>query len=106
MAAEPIKLTDGPVAQPVAQSVQDCTCGESNEGQIVLDSRQIPHAIRHATIFGALDSLALGFSLDLVASHDPLPLLAQAKQRYADAFTTQYVERGPDAWTIRFTRLT
>jgi uncharacterized protein (DUF2249 family) len=40
----------------------------------------------------------------LVAPHDPLPLLAQAKDRYGDTFDVDYLERGPDAWHLRFER--
>ena len=62
-----------------------CACGEHDgEGFPELDVRLIPHAIRHATIFGALDSLAVGAGLVIIANHNPLPLLAQVQQRYRD----------------------
>ena len=69
-----------------------------------LDARTIPHAIRHATIFGALDAVAPGRSMVLVAPHDPLPLLAQVETRYAGAFTAEYLERGPEAWRLSLAR--
>ena len=35
-----------------------CACGESDGPDLpVLDARSVPHAIRHATIFGALDAV-------------------------------------------------
>lgn len=82
-----------------------CTCGEADSEQIVLDARVIPHAIRHATIFGALNSLATGTSLDLIASHDPIPLRTQLEQQNPGSFSTDYVTSGPDEWVLRFTRL-
>lgn len=80
-----------------------CACGETGATVPELDARQIPHAIRHATIFGALDSLAPDAAMDLLAPHDPQPLLAQVAHRYPDGFAVEYLERGPE-WRLRFTR--
>ena len=82
----------------------ECGCGEKNPaGDLpVLDARAVPHAIRHATIFGALDSIGAGGGLVLVAPHDPLPLLEQVEQRSPGLFSVDYLERGPEAWRIRF----
>jgi uncharacterized protein (DUF2249 family) len=82
-----------------------CTCGEENSKRVVLDARLIPHAIRHATIFGALDSIETGASIDLIASHDPLPLLAQLKARNPGAFEISYLLEGPKDWALRITRV-
>lgn len=82
-----------------------CTCGEvDGPGYPELDARQVPHAIRHATIFGALEAVRPGGGLVLVAPHDPLPLLGQIEQRYPGAFEHSYVERGPEAWRLAFVR--
>ena len=64
--------------------------------------REVPHAIRHATVFGALESLNARQGLVLVASHDPLPLLAQVRDRTGDRFAVTYLERGPEAWRLQF----
>ena len=85
-------------------AAHQCNCGESAHQEPVLDARLIPHAVRHAAIFGALDSLGAGQGLVLVAPHDPLPLLAQAKDRYAGAITIEYLEQGPEAWHLRLSR--
>ena len=84
----------------------ECGCGEQDPAGVLpeLDARAVPHAIRHATIFGALDSVAAGGGMVLVAPHDPLPLLAQLEQRSPGLFTVDYLERGPEAWRIRFVR--
>jgi uncharacterized protein (DUF2249 family) len=79
-----------------------CGCGgaeEANEPE--LDVRDVPHAIRHATVFGALDAVPAGTAMVLIAHHDPLPLLAQIEQRHPGVFAVEYLERGPDAWRLR-----
>ncbi|WP_183097463.1 DUF2249 domain-containing protein [Nocardioides pelophilus] len=82
-----------------------CTCGEvDGPDHPELDARAIPHAIRHATIFGALESLEPGSGLVLLAPHDPLPLLAQIDQRWPGRFTTDYRERGPETWKLALVR--
>lgn len=81
-----------------------CACGGHDDAVPVLDVRQIPHAIRHATVFGALTAIAPGFSLDLVAPHNPLPLLAQVEERQPGAFAVTYLVEGPQDWTVRLTR--
>ena len=82
-----------------------CGCGETaGEGHPELDVRTVPHAIRHATVFGALDAVAPGAGLVLVAPHDPLPLLGQIEQRTGGAFAVTYLTRGPEAWRIELLR--
>lgn len=82
-----------------------CSCGETDgPAHPELDARAIPHAIRHATIFGALDGVRPGKGLVLVAPHDPLPLLAQLEQRAPGAFEVSYLERGPEAWRLALVR--
>lgn len=84
----------------------ECSCGAQDPAGVLpeLDARAVPHAIRHAAIFGALDSVEAGGGMVLVAPHDPLPLLAQVEQRSPGLFTVDYLERGPEAWRIRFIR--
>ena len=80
-----------------------CACGETDgPGYPELDVRQVPHAIRHATVFGALETVEPGGGLVLVAPHDPLPLLAQVSERFDGRFAVEYVERGPDTWRLAF----
>ncbi|MGP9683844.1 MULTISPECIES: DUF2249 domain-containing protein [unclassified Brachybacterium] len=69
-----------------------------------LDAAAIPHSIRHAAVLGALDSIRPGFSMDLVAPHDPKPLLAQAQARYDAGVDIDYLVSGPDEWVLRLTR--
>ena len=82
-----------------------CGCGGHDEaGYPELDARAVPHAIRHATIFGALEGVGVGGGMVLVAPHDPLPLLAQIEQRWPGAFEVSYTERSPEAWRVLFVR--
>jgi uncharacterized protein (DUF2249 family) len=81
----------------------ECACGCADTGEPELDVRPIPHAIRHATVFGALGAVPVGGSLRLIAPHDPQPLLAQIAEREAGIEVT-YLVRGPQAWTLRLTR--
>ena len=87
-----------------APATGGCACGGHDTAVPELDVRTIPHAIRHATVFGALGAIAPGFALDLVAPHDPLPLLAQIEDREPGAFETAYLQAGPEAWRLRLTR--
>ena len=80
------------------------TCGCADEELPELDARAIPHAIRHATIFGALSAVKPGGAMVLVAPHDPKPLLAQIAEREGDAIEVSYLEEGPKAWRLKFTR--
>lgn len=83
-----------------------CGCGgvEASDDALVLDVRDVPHAIRHATVFGAVGAVPVAGSLVLVAPHDPLPLLGQLDEREPGAFSVTYDQRGPDAWRVRLTR--
>ena len=82
-----------------------CACGEApTAGLPELDVRNVPHEIRHATVLGALDSVAPGGGLVLVAPHDPLPLLAQIEQRAPGRIETSYLQRGPEAWRLQLLR--
>lgn len=82
-----------------------CACGEQDpEGYPELDARSIPHAIRHATIFGALDTVSAGSGLVLLAPHDPLPLLGQIGERWPGQFAVEYLEKGPQTWRLALTR--
>lgn len=96
-------MTDLHPELPLA-GTHSCACGEHADELPELDARAIPHAIRHATIFGALDSLSAGQGIVLIAPHDPLPLLSQARSRYGDTLAVEYLQRGPDAWRLQLVR--
>lgn len=100
--AENVAAEDHATPQHGAAGV--CECGVVDEPAFPeLDVRAVPHAIRHATVFGALDAIAPGGGLVLVAPHDPLPLLAQIEQRAPGRFGVSYLQRGPDDWRLQLT---
>jgi uncharacterized protein (DUF2249 family) len=81
-----------------------CGCGGAATSDPMLDVRQLPHALRHGMVFGALDALPAGGAVVLVAPHDPLPLLAQLAERRPDAFDVTYLQAGPSEWRLRLAR--
>jgi len=81
-----------------------CACGEHDHGMPELDVQTIPHAIRHAAIKGALGSLTPGSGMIISATHDPVPLLQQVAHEAPGAFSTQYLDEGPERWRIAFVR--
>lgn len=50
-----------------AEPSHNCGCGETDADDPVLDVRDVPHSIRHATVFGAFDAVPDGGALVLVA---------------------------------------
>ncbi|MFC5928362.1 DUF2249 domain-containing protein [Cryobacterium melibiosiphilum] len=82
-----------------------CSCGaEDSIDYPEFDVRTVPHAIRHATVFGAADAIAAGSGLVIVAPHDPLPLLGQLEARHPGRFTITYLDRTPEAVRVQLTR--
>ena len=105
---DPPDHRDRPAAATVSAETHGAACGcggsDGDQDAPVLDVRDVPHAIRHATVFGAVGAVPLAGSLVLVAPHDPLPLLRQLEEREPGAFGVSYDQRGPDAWRVRLTR--
>ena len=69
------------------------------------DARGVAKRFRHAAIFGALDALNRGETMRFVNDHDPLPLLAQLRERYDDSLSIVYRQREAGAVVIDFTML-
>lgn len=93
-------MTELPITEPAG-----CQCGHHDDSLPVLDARSIPHAIRHASILGAVASLTPGRALALVAPHDPIPLLAQIAEAHGESIEVSYLERGPEAWKLKLARV-
>lgn len=81
-----------------------CACGGHDEEMPEMDVQTIPHAVRHAAIFGAIESLRPGFGLVISATHDPVPLLNQLADRHGDTYRTRYLDEGPERWRILIRR--
>ena len=67
------------------------------------DARGVSKRFRHASIFGALESLEHGEAMRFVNDHDPVPLLRQIEERYGTQVSAQYVTREPGNFVIDFT---
>lgn len=80
-----------------------CTCGQATTEPVLVAS-EIPAAIRHGAILGAVAELKPGTSMILVAPHDPVPLLTQIKEKEGESITVEYVEAGP-GWKLRLARV-
>lgn len=73
-------------------------------GQIpTLNASEIPHAVRHGAIHGALGTRNVGEAMILIAPHNPLPLLKEVEAR-EETFELEYLQEGPTDWHIKFTR--
>jgi uncharacterized protein (DUF2249 family) len=83
----------------------NCECGVIETDEPVLDVREVPHSVRHATVFGAFDAVETAGALILVAPHDPIPLLHQLHDRTGGRIRIDYLDRGPEAWRLRLTKL-
>lgn len=59
------------------------------------DARGIGRRFRHAAISGAFDALEPGEGMRFVNDHDPVPLLAQLRERYGEALVVGYRQRNP-----------
>lgn len=81
-----------------------CACGHEDTAVPVIDVRVIPHAVRHGSIFGALNTLAVGDALELVVDHEPIPLLNQLDQLNPGMFEHEFLQRG-EVVRLRLTRL-
>jgi uncharacterized protein (DUF2249 family) len=67
------------------------------------DARGIGKRFRHAAIFGALDALVPGETMRFFNDHDPIPLLRQIEQRYANGVIVEYKQREQGVVIIDFT---
>lgn len=97
---------DAPAGAPAADAAADAAAPTDLDvtSYPELDATVVPHAVRHATIFGGLDAVEPGSGMVLVAPHDPLPLLAQIEQRWPGRFRVEYLTRGPVTWRLAFVR--
>jgi uncharacterized protein (DUF2249 family) len=70
-----------------------------------IDVRILPHAERHARIFGTLGTLTPGGALFITSDHEPRPLHYQLETAFPGKFAWEYLEQGPEVWRVEITRL-
>jgi uncharacterized protein (DUF2249 family) len=66
------------------------------------DVRGVSKRLRHAAIFGALESMEQGEVMRFINDHDPLPLLSQIANRYDGQVRHAYIQNSPEAVVIDF----
>ena len=71
---------------------------------IVINAPVLPPPVRHQTIFDVFEALPVRHSALLINDHDPKPLLYQLKAEQPGVFTVEYVESGPERFSIKVTR--
>lgn len=70
-------------------------------GQIkTIDVRPIEPREKHNEIFKMFFSLKPGEIMHLINDHDPKPLYYQMKAEIKDEFEWEYIEQGPETWTV------
>lgn len=69
-----------------------------------LNASEIPHAVRHGAIHGALGTLNVGEAMILIAPHNPVPLLKEIEAR-EESFALEYLKEQPQDFHIKFTRV-
>jgi uncharacterized protein (DUF2249 family) len=71
----------------------------------VIDLRMLAPRERHARVFGLVDALPMGESLQLLNDHDPQPLKFQLEDRAIGQFEWTALESGPAVWRLQITRV-
>ncbi|MBK9207482.1 MAG: DUF2249 domain-containing protein [Anaerolineales bacterium] len=72
----------------------------TNTPRTTVDVRTLAPMYRHQRIFETFESLQPGENFLLVNDHDPKPLYYQFQAERADQFTWDYVEKGPEVWSV------
>jgi uncharacterized protein (DUF2249 family) len=70
-----------------------------------LDVRAIRKPDKHPRIFEGFDALGVGESFVLINNHDPKHLREEFEADHSGEFGWEYLQRGPERWEIRITRL-
>ncbi|HQR03218.1 MAG: DUF2249 domain-containing protein [Proteobacteria bacterium] len=65
------------------------------------DARPYEPAMRHEIFFTAFNSLRPGEAFVFINDHDPKPLYYQIEAESTEPFNWEYLERGPEVWTVR-----
>lgn len=81
------------------------TSSASNDASVVFDVRPIPGRVKHAQIFQRWFDLPVGQHFVLLNDHDPVPLYYQFNAEFSDAFQWEYLERGPEEFRVKITKL-
>ena len=72
---------------------------------LLLDVRAVRKPDKHPQIFEQFSALAVGESFVLINNHDPKHLREEFATDHPGEFSWQYLQRGPERWEMRITRL-
>lgn len=72
----------------------------------VMDVRPIPCSIKHGLIMRTWFELPVGDHFVLLNDHDPVPLRYQFEAEFGNAFTWEYLERGPAEFRVKIAKVT
>jgi uncharacterized protein (DUF2249 family) len=75
---------------------------QSEPNTHIFDARGVARRFRHSAIFGAIGVLRSGETMRFVNDHDPIPLIAQLRDRLGVNLTVNYRQRDGDAVVIDF----
>ena len=75
---------------------------QSEPNTHIFDARGVARRFRHSAIFGAIGVLRSGETMRFVNDHDPIPLIAQLRDRLGDNLTVNYRQREADGVVIDF----
>ena len=81
------------------------TPSSDNNSDVVFDVRPIPGRTKHAQIFQRWFDLPVGQYFVLLNDHDPVPLYYQFAAEFPEAFSWDYVQRGPEEFRVKITKL-
>jgi uncharacterized protein (DUF2249 family) len=71
----------------------------------LMDVREVPCSIKHGLILKTWRELPVGGFFILRNGHDPLPLRYQIEAQFPGALQWDYVERSPEAVSVRLTKV-
>lgn len=71
----------------------------------VMDVRPIPCSIKHGLIIRTWRELPVGDHFILLNDHDPVPLRYQFAAEWPDTFSWEYLEKGPEDFRVKITKL-
>ena len=78
---------------------------ETRVAEQEIDLCLLARSDRHPLVFDAFDRLAVGESFVIFNDHDPQPLRMQMEQMREGELEWNYIERGPDTFRVRLTRV-
>lgn len=73
--------------------------------ETIINVQELEPRLRHQTIFNVFDTLQEGESLIIHNNHDPMPVFYQLMDLRGNIFSWEYLQKGPEWWDIRVTRI-